>query len=205
MTALDRDKARDVLRKASGDPFGGHRFDNTLDALAGCVTDETPTIDRDALAEKMALVDEYDGCFDRIREWEALPDWEREAHPDERPHTDYEDREFWRKRADVALALIEPDSRERSSGNRADVGGFDRDGFRADLLASGWTEWLTDEVLTRLEPHLHAASLAPEEARVAAWALRHVKGWPDDLDPDQALALLEARPALATRLEEVAS
>ncbi|KQQ22553.1 hypothetical protein ASF48_05045 [Rathayibacter sp. Leaf299] len=63
--------------------------------------------DLDALAEALANTDDGnggDGCFDRIREWESQEEWEREAHRDNDPGSDYEDREYWRRLARTALA-----------------------------------------------------------------------------------------------------
>lgn len=62
----------------------------------------------DRMAEAAALHQDHDGCFERVREWEALEEWEREAHPGERPHDDYEERELWRGRIRAALAAADP-------------------------------------------------------------------------------------------------
>ena len=59
---------------------------------------------REELAAVLAMVDEYDGCFERVAEWEALEQWERDAYPENEPHTDREDCEWWLKRADALLA-----------------------------------------------------------------------------------------------------
>lgn len=61
---------------------------------------------REQIARAMALVDDYDGCFERIDEWNALDQWERDAQPQEEPASDYEDAEWWRKRADAVMPLV---------------------------------------------------------------------------------------------------
>lgn len=62
----------------------------------------------DRAARAAAARDDYDGCFDRIDEWEAQSDWEKDAYPDEYPSMDYEDREFWRKHIRAALEAAAP-------------------------------------------------------------------------------------------------
>lgn len=62
----------------------------------------------DRMAEAAALHQDHDGCFERVREWEALGGWERDAHPDERPQDDYEAKEIWRGRIRAALAAADP-------------------------------------------------------------------------------------------------
>lgn len=48
-------------------------------------------------AKAMAILDDYDGCFERLAG----------TDPEEPLSTDEEDAEFWRKRARVALAVFE--------------------------------------------------------------------------------------------------
>lgn len=55
-------------------------------------------------AEAMALVDEYDGCFETVREYEALEDWEQEAYG--YPSGAYEDCDWWMKRAREAASVF---------------------------------------------------------------------------------------------------
>ncbi len=55
-------------------------------------------------AEAMALVDEDDGCFEDVREWEAMEVWEQEAHG--YPSNDYEQRDWWLKRAREAAYVF---------------------------------------------------------------------------------------------------
>jgi hypothetical protein len=64
------------------------------------VTLDDATVER--AAEAAALVDDHDGCFERIREWEAMEPWEQEAHG--YPSDDYEAREYWIKRTRAVLA-----------------------------------------------------------------------------------------------------
>lgn len=82
--------------------------DQLLAAARPVITDEM--VERAARA--MAEHDDYDGCFERIAEWEALAEWERDAHPDNHPGTDYEDAEFWRGRARAALEAVFGEGRE---------------------------------------------------------------------------------------------
>ncbi|ONI62659.1 hypothetical protein CSIV_14385 [Microbacterium sp. CSI-V] len=70
--------------------------------LRGTVNEPTDA-EVEAGARAAALHADYEGCFLRIDEWEALEEWEREAHPENRPDTDYEDAEFWRTRTRAAL------------------------------------------------------------------------------------------------------
>lgn len=68
----------------------------------------TPT--REQIARTLAMTDDYDGCFERIDEWEALEQWERDAQPQEAPSSELEDADFWMRRADAVLALFRPPS-----------------------------------------------------------------------------------------------
>lgn len=72
----------------------------TLSVLAG-----NPTT-REAIARKLALVDDENGCFERVDEWEALEQWERDAQPQEEPMSDREDCEYWLRRADAVMPLV---------------------------------------------------------------------------------------------------
>lgn len=58
--------------------------------------------DRQELAHALAMCDDYDGCFERVDEWEATPEDERRDV--EYPASDYEDCQWWLRRADVVLA-----------------------------------------------------------------------------------------------------
>ena len=69
------------------------------------------------MAEAMALAGDEDGCFERVKAWEAQEQWEKDAHPDERPHGDYEDCEYWRVKAGAAYAVVQPDLRRLSTEN----------------------------------------------------------------------------------------
>lgn len=57
----------------------------------------------DAVAKAIAEAANADYWTDEIAEWEGSEAWEREAHPDNNPHTAYEDREEFRKQARAAL------------------------------------------------------------------------------------------------------
>jgi hypothetical protein len=57
----------------------------------------------------MAIFGDYDGCFERIDEWNACDEWDRQAHPENEPRSDYEDAEWWRARARAALSAVHPE------------------------------------------------------------------------------------------------
>lgn len=57
----------------------------------------------DAVAKAIAEAAIADYWTDEIAEWEGSEEWEREAYPDNHPHTAYEDREEFRKQARAAL------------------------------------------------------------------------------------------------------
>lgn len=69
-----------------------------------------------ALVEKAAraaaIYDDYDGCFERVDEWEAAPADIRALYPDEEPVSDREDCEWWRARIRAALDEVVPAIRE---------------------------------------------------------------------------------------------
>jgi hypothetical protein len=87
----------------------------------------------EAAARAWAIHDETDGCFERVDEWEALEDWEREAYPDEYPGSDYEDCGDYRERAIAALTSAAPhiqaaalrDAAESFQGVMIGIGGRD--------------------------------------------------------------------------------
>ena len=97
------------------DPNGGSGWDVEVDArtvlrlLDGealeAVTVPTKS-EREELGEVLALVGDEDGCHQRVRDWEAQEEWEREAQPQEEPTVDREDAEYWNKHADAALAWV---------------------------------------------------------------------------------------------------
>jgi hypothetical protein len=60
-----------------------------------------------ALAKAQAIHGGYDGCFERIDQWWALEQWEREAQPQEFPYTDYEDAAAWVVRARAGLVALD--------------------------------------------------------------------------------------------------
>jgi hypothetical protein len=55
-------------------------------------------------AEVAALVDDHDGCFEHVREYEAMEPWEQEAHG--YPSSDYEARDYWLKRTRAVIAAL---------------------------------------------------------------------------------------------------
>ena len=58
-------------------------------------------------AEAMAILDDYDGCFERLRDWANATAEQRECREVEEPMSmDVEDAEDWRKRARAALAVF---------------------------------------------------------------------------------------------------
>lgn len=52
-------------------------------------------------AEAAAFVDDYDGCFERVREWEAMEPWDKER---EYPSDDLESCAWWIKRTRAVFA-----------------------------------------------------------------------------------------------------
>src|SRR5690242_14055233 len=57
-------------------------------------------------AEAAAMTDDYDGCFERVRAWEATEQWEKDAYPMEYPFNDYEDCAVWLKRTRSIVAAL---------------------------------------------------------------------------------------------------
>jgi hypothetical protein len=90
----------------------------------------------EAAARAWAIHDETDGCFERVDEWEALEDWEREAHPDEYPGSDYEDCGDYRERAIAALTSVAPHIQAAALRDAAEVleGGW---AYGAELKPDG--------------------------------------------------------------------
>lgn len=66
----------------------------------------------EAMARAAAIHDDYDGCFERVDEWEAAGEEYRDAYPGERPDSDYEDCEWWRSRVRAGLPAALPFLRE---------------------------------------------------------------------------------------------
>ena len=61
---------------------------------------------REEVARALALVGDYDGCFERLDAWAAASAEARECGDVEEPvSTDAEDAEWWLKRADAVLDL----------------------------------------------------------------------------------------------------
>lgn len=61
---------------------------------------------REEVARALALVGDYDGCFERLDAWAAASSEARECGDVEEPmSTDGEDAEWWLKRADAVLDL----------------------------------------------------------------------------------------------------
>lgn len=106
----------------------GFRYEFSPDevaALRAHFAAEQVTITNDERVEKiarvMALVDDYDGCFERIDEWEAQPDWEKEAHPEEEPFSDREDAAFWIRRAQAVVAALAAEQPATPTPNAAEM------------------------------------------------------------------------------------
>lgn len=70
------------------------------------LTPDHPAVE--AAARAAAIHGDYDGCFERVDQWNALEDWEKEAQSDEYPTTDIEDCEWWTSRARAALNAALP-------------------------------------------------------------------------------------------------
>ena len=82
--------------------------ENERDAALAVVRDHLPVKpDREAVARALALVGDYDGCFERLDAWAAASSEARECGDVEEPmSTDGEDAEWWLKRADAVLSLL---------------------------------------------------------------------------------------------------
>ena len=80
--------------------------DSKIKARLDAEKPQPVAVDRESLGEILALVDDHDGCHARVREWEGLEQWEKDAHPDEEPCTDREDAEWWNRRADAVIAHL---------------------------------------------------------------------------------------------------
>ena len=90
------------------------------------------------MAEAMALAGDEDGCFERVKDWEALEQWEKDAHPDERPHGDYEDCEYWRVKAGAAYAVVQPELRRLRTENE-EAKAIALEDMAAELDRVGWS------------------------------------------------------------------
>ena len=101
---------------------------------------------REEVARALALVGDYDGCFERLDAWAAASSEARECGDVEEPmSTDGEDAEWWLKRADAVLSLLPGRS---EAGVKAEaLRGFAarvRDEMDASDKALG-TEWAMGE------------------------------------------------------------
>lgn len=70
------------------------------------LTDQEARDERDTVAAAIAKAADGDSWVDEIREWEGSEQWERDAQPQKHPHAAYEDREWYRKQADAAIAAL---------------------------------------------------------------------------------------------------
>lgn len=118
-----------------------------------------------------ALADESDdGCFDRIDEWEAQEDWEREAYPGNHPASDYEDAEHWTRLARRLLtggliggrteAEVKAKALEEAAGASMEWLSFKPDGWGsnpADQSAITAMSWVLDWL------HARAAAIRGEQ------------------------------------------
>lgn len=111
-----RDDEREALIEAERRHARGELYDLSKSRLTTFVEGalwalarkhpEPEITDRDVVAVAIAKAADGDYWKDEIREWEESEDWEREAHPDNYPSTAYEDRDWWRKQADAAIAAL---------------------------------------------------------------------------------------------------
>ncbi|WP_285462967.1 hypothetical protein [Agromyces sp. NBRC 114283] len=59
------------------------------------------------VAKAMAIYGDYDGCFERLEEWAAATDEQRDLGEVEEPmDSDVEDAEWWRRRARAGLDAL---------------------------------------------------------------------------------------------------
>ena len=82
--------------------------EDAADAALAVVRDHLPAKpSREEVARALALVGDYDGCFERLDAWAAASSEARECGDVEEPmSTDGEDAEWWLKRADAILDLL---------------------------------------------------------------------------------------------------
>lgn len=73
--------------------------------------------DTEVLGELLALVDDYDGCHQRVRDFGALPDW-RKGDPAD-ICSDRDDVEWWNRRATAVLASDWLAARDAQTAGRA--------------------------------------------------------------------------------------
>ena len=84
---------------------GGARIVRTVLAVVREHLPAKPS--REEVARALALVGDYDGCFERLDAWAAASSEARECGDVEEPmSTDGEDAEWWLKRADAILDLL---------------------------------------------------------------------------------------------------
>lgn len=114
----------------------------------------------EAAARAMAILKDEDGCFLEVDAWNALEEWEREAHPENYPGADIEDCAYWLEKARAALEAAAPFIR---AGALEDV---------ADLLDQPYTLWHGDGGVTVAgppnSPHRTTKLTAWLRARAAA-------------------------------------
>lgn len=101
---------------------------------------------REEVARALALVGDYDGCFERLDAWAAASSEARECGDVEEPMSaDGEDAEWWLKRADAVLSLLPGRSEaEVKAEALRDFAARVRDEMDASDKVLG-TEWETDE------------------------------------------------------------
>ncbi len=127
------------------------------------------TANREKTARTLAMVDDYDGCFERVDQWNALEQWERDAYPDEEPHSDREDCEFWLRRADALFTegIIVPANKVRADEVQSLADDtekwklYDGDPLRSDLDET-WNAVL-DGVVSRLRERATELLTTPKQ------------------------------------------
>lgn len=163
---------RAVLGRILAEARAEHEIPDWIAAITGAMIDARPLLRSaqapdDAIeraARVLALVDDYDGCFERIDEWERTPvedRWEIE----EPGSDDYESADDWRKkaRALAAAGLLAPPARES---------GATRDDLIDDLIdALGW-DWPDDPEDPNVPPLRDAVGGVADELGAKGWARR---------------------------------
>ena len=159
-TETDNDRlllAADLIE--NGRPFDELAVASLLRRAAAGKAERAP-IDRETLGEKLALVDDHNGCHARVREWEALEQWEKDAHPDEEPFTDREEAEWWNRRADAAITHLVGDNGMSAERWKVSYTGADGVGQFADAADEAEAKALAHQ-LGGLESVIDSVPLAP--------------------------------------------
>ena len=117
------------------------RYDQGMNTPHETLSPNHPAVE--AAARAAAIHGDYDGCFERVDQWNAQEDWEKEAHPDEYPETDIEDCEWWTSRILPALHAAIP---HLTSDTEDSLARLRNTPVGRALMAEGWEEGMLDHM-----------------------------------------------------------